>query len=418
MCALVREGSRRLLFLFVATVIAGVATAGDEAHVSEADRASLTLGPNDVPNFRSAGHLNPPLLEPGIDVSRLPLESAGGEAFPSGRQFVFVRPFVPRQPGGVAQAVRDLDLDRFRELVDGAADALHVVFVKATPDGRTLEMTGTDFTIDALWEAPDTRPLEGPWTVWVDARNVVTQMTHANLALGETTMLAPPRPHYVCVDDGRSLGSVDGFWPSLDDAHLQALYEACVDGSWGDAWSPIAYGTGAVVPPFRLVDEEGGELQSEDLMGAPFALLALAPVAGEVIEFVPGRDAPMFRAIEPEPAVRLEQVRSLLAEAVPDMRIVVLALPYASDDRFWTVDEVTGALSGLVDVPVYRDASGHMVSALAQYLGNPSVLVVVDAQGRLVDSFSDWMRGEVGMDWMGPPSIERVLRPTIGWGSP
>lgn len=412
-----RDVFQGLLIVLVAVLSAGVATASDDAQPGEVDREALTLGPNDVPNFRSSGFLSSPLVEPGLDFSRVGLASAGGPAFPNGRQFVFVRAFFPGPPGGVDRAVQELALDRYRHVLADGADQFHVVLTKENPDPLTLERNETDFSVEELWGAPDAQRLDGPWTVWVDDNNVLTRLTYTYLDFGETATAAQTQPHYVCVEDGRALGSVGGYWPRVDDARLRDLFDACLDGSWGNDWSPIQYRSRSVVPSFRLVDASGDELLSDELSGAPYAIVALAPASQPPIEFTPGRDSPILRAIEPEPADRLGQLRSLFAEAVPDMRIIVLAMPYHDGEELWSAEEVAAALSGQLEAPVYRDASGRLVNALAQYLGQPTSLVVVDAEGRLVDAFSDWMVGEATLAWLQPPSMEDVLRRSIGWGS-
>lgn len=378
---------------------------------------TLSVGPNDAPNYRSVGFLRAPLLEAGFDLGRAGLANREGDRFRSGRQFVYVRTLVPPGDGlDRTRLLEQLDMSRLRRLSFSDPGRVNVLLVK-TPNVESAvpQFNNPDYTIEELWRQPDVSRLEGPWTVWVDAANIVTNVTTiAQYDLPDGTMISiPAPPQYACVEDGRVVGSFGGYWAAWSDGFVMDLFEDCISGAWGDAWSSVAYPPGQTPVPLELVDGSGRVLTQEDLVGHPYVLVAPAPLEETPQEVPVG--GYIVSAIQPDPAVRIAQVEELLVASGVDARIVVLALPYVHDGFAWDGAAVADALTERLDVPVFEDATGAFMKSFAHFVSRQNPLLLFDSSGRLVDAYVDLPTGEVafpGFDMA--PDLNGALRRLAG----
>lgn len=401
-----RPGLARTYYLYAANTLPelGRSKAIDDLLVqasSEPAVASPTemvlVGPNAEANYRSVGFLRAPLLEPGFDLNRARLATRGGGDFPAGRQFVYLQTLLPPGDGlDRTRLLESVDLSRLRRLAFSDPERLNLLLVKTSSiDLFVPQFSNPDFTVEELWEQADVSKIDGPWALWVDSANIVTRLT----TIGEyplpdgTVASVPASRQYVCVEDGRVLGSVAGYWASASDEFVVGLFNACVSGAWGRDWNVVPYGVMREAAPFNLVDGAGGSLSLEDLNGQPFVLLGPAPRAEAPLEVPVGRST--FVVAQPEPAVRLAQVETLLSVAGVDARIVVVAVPYAHDGALMDSAAVAFALRDQLDVPVYEDAAGTIMESYAQFVSGQSPLLLFDASNRMVDAYADMPTGEM-----------------------
>lgn len=371
--------------------------ADDAAREDQTPVTTMSVGPNEAPNFRSLGFLRAPLLEMGFDLGRARLVTRDGGPFPSGRQFVYLRTLVPPGDGlDRTRLLELLDLSRLRGLSLSNPGRMNVLLVK-TPNVESAvpQFSNPDYTIEELWQQTDASALEGPWTVWVDAANIVTNLTTiAQYDLPDGTMISiPAPPQYACLEDGRVLGSVGGYWSAWSDEFVIDLFDDCVSGAWGADWDLVPYPAGQTLPQWTLVDGSGQVLTQDDLVGQPYLLVAPAPVEE------PPREVPVgsyiVSAVQPDPAVRIAQVEELVAAAGVDARVIVLALPYVHEGASWDAASVAGELRQRLNAPVFEDATGVFMKSFAHFVSRQNPLLLFDASGRLVDAFADLPTGEV-----------------------
>jgi hypothetical protein len=354
----------------------------------------VTVGPNAAADYRSVGFIKPALLQPGFDLKRARLSSRDDDAFPDGRQFIYVRRLYP--PGGGSDRTRlleQLDLGRFRELAAAHRDSFHVLLVKDPGFEWNIPPDNVEFTVEELWAHPEADKLEGPWTLWVDKNNIITRLTSiADFPLSNGGgASAATSPQYVCVQDGEVLGSLNDYVIQHDDQRFLQVFEDCLSGRLGSDWLPVPYGSNVVAPHFTLHDGAGGELSLGDLLGRPFILVAPAPEAQEPVQLTSG--VGRLNAVEPAPSVRLELVNAVLDAAELSLPVVTLALPYIHDSVYWDAASVARALRSELGVPVYEDSIGTLLNNYSQYLAGQNLLILVDARGRIVDAFADMVLG-------------------------
>lgn len=371
----------------------------------------ITLGPNTEANYRSIGFTSPPLLQPGFDLKRARLSSRDADAFPDGRQFIFLRRLFPA--GGGSDRFRLLerfDLERFRHLVTDHQDSFHVILVKDPGFEWNLPPDNVEFTIEELWAHSEAEKLQGPWTLWVDEDNIITRLTSiADFPLSDGGGVSvSTAPQYVCAEDGKVLGSLNDYVIQHDDRRFVQVFEDCLSGRLGAEWLPVSYGSLVAAPGFALHDGSGGTLSLVDLLGEPFVLVAPAPEAQEPVRLTAGGGR--LKALEPSAIVRLELVNAVLDASGLNLQVVVIALPYFHDAVQWDAASVAEALRHELEVPVYEDAAGMLLNNYSQYLAAQNPLILVDVHGRIVDAFSDMVLGPGGYPAMYGRKLIEVLQ--------
>lgn len=416
------EAQARDLFLYAAATLppSEQAVAVDrllaQADGSDRDGAAsgmVVVGPNEVPNFRSVGFMAAPLLEPGFDLGRARLAGHDGGEFPPGRQFVYIQSLVPPGSGlDRSRLLERIDFERFRGVGFSSPERFHILLVKsATIDYSMPPYSDLDFTLEELLEHPDAVKVEGPWSLWVDAANLVTyRISIINAPLADDAVLsANAASQFACVEDGKVVGTVAGYWPAASDEHLIELFDACLGGVWGAEWDITPYAAGRLAPAFELSDGAGGRLSLADLSGRPFVLVAPAPMAQEPVTVPEG--AFITRAVEPAAADRVSQLEALIRETAVDARLVVVALPYAHGGVVMEAGEVAVELRKQLGVHVYEDASGTFMFRYAQFVSRQNPVLLVGGDGLIVDAYVDMPTGEVAfLDIQGPSLSEGLQR--------
>lgn len=379
---------------------------------------TVTIGPNEEPNYRSIGYLRAPLLEPGFDLDRAHLATRDGSLFPPGRQFVYIQQLLPPGDGlDRTRLLERLDLSRIRNLAVSHTERLHVLLVKAASiDYFVPQFSNPDFDIAELWAQPDVSELEGPWKLWVDAENIVTHsITIAEYPLPDGTVASiPAAPQYACIEDGKVLGSLAGYWINANDRFVLELFEDCMSGAWGRDWDVVSYGAGRQAPPLRLRDDTGRLLTSHELAGQPFLLLAPAPLAEVPLQVPVGRST--FATAQPDPKTRLQQVEDVIAETGADVRLLVVALPYVQGGVLWDAASVASSLREQLAVSVFEDESGAFMKTYGQFVSRQNPLLLFGADGRILDAYVDMAKGQaafVGIE-EAPELADGLLR--IGQG--
>lgn len=263
------------------------------------------------------------------------------------------------------------------------------------------------FTLEDLFQQPDVEKLDGPWVVWLDEGEVVAGMTRFFLEVDEQRAIGNPTPlHFACAEEGKSLGSVGEAWFWNYDRLLRSVFEDCIDGVWGRDWVPWSVGSDRTLlegPPILLRDALGADIALQSWSGSEFIVWVPALQPELLEQEVSGHDDTTL----PGPARRWEEIQAFLSTLSTEIPLVAVALPDRLGEMHDTSAEVAGLLRTQLGIPVLEDQQDVFIKTFSQYLPDTDLLLLFDADGRVVDVFLPgpvygWepQLSEV-MEWMG-----------------